>query len=244
MPSDLGIAYDTEVAVERTIALALGRRSNWKEYKKNSTSLGWHSPDRSCSALVQILEASDRRVTIHITVTSPDMETKAVLGQYEFVGKFELEEPAFTRLAEMFPAPIGRILWNVEKDRYDNSVSIALLPGGRRLRIVHHTPKKPWHRTVRSTVYRGHGSFTKIERTSARNDCGLDRLTVSNYGMAWGDGELIDVEENPKGPSLAARIRTFASNEDVENGALAVLTAIVDIDDLWETRETAPKLAA
>lgn len=238
MEHDLGPKHAAEKAVDHRLALLLALRPNSTSWKGSTTDMRWRSKDGLTAAHIHISDEDDA-VRIGVTITSPERDDTATLRP----DRVE-DAPILERLAELFPSPIGRILWNEEKDRFDNSVSIAILPGGRRLRIVRHAPKKSWHRTFRSTVYRGKGSFVRIEKTNGRNDCCYDDLKVAGYGMCWGDGELGPVEQNAAGPDLQERIERYAMHQDDENAILCVLSAIVDQDGLWEVREVAPRLAA
>ena len=238
MEHDLGPVYAAEQAVDRALALRTARRPDSMSYHRNTTRMHWRDTATGTKADLTITEnAGVAEIAISLTMTP------SIVGCTITVDRIEASE-MLDRIAAAFPSPIGRILWDEEKDRYDNSVSIAILPGGRRLRIVRHERKKPWHSITRSTVYRSKGSFVRIEKRMGRDDTCYDDLKVAGYRMCWGDGELGPVEQNPAGPDLKSRIDEMAMHQDDENAILCVLTAIVDVDDLWEVRDVAPRLAA
>lgn len=239
MQQDLGPMYAVEKAVERRLALLLGERPHSQCWKASTTDMRWRSGDGLNAVLIHISEDAGATIRVGVTITSPSGDESAVIT----AGEVETA-PVLERVAALFPSEIGRILWNEETDRFGNSVSIAILPDARRLRMVRHEPKKPWHSIVRTTVFKGRGTSVRIEKRNGRNDCCYDDLKVAGYSMCWGDGELGPLEQNPDGPDLRERIERYASTQNDENAILCVLTAIVDVDAVWHVKEMEPRLAA
>lgn len=239
MQQDLGPLYAAEQAVERRLALLIARRPDSTAWKGSTTDMRWRSADGLSAVLIHISEDAESIVRVGFTVTTPTTDETAVIGPDDID-----TAPILDRVASLFPSAIGRILWDEERDRFGNSVSIAIMPDGRRLRMVRHERTKPWHAITRTTVYRGRGSSVRIEKRNGRNDCCYDDLKVAGYSMCWGDGELGPLEQNAAGPDLRERIEAHAGHKDDENAILCVLTAIVDVDALWDTKEVKPRLAA
>lgn len=236
--SEASPMHAAELAVKRTLALAISAKPHGECLSSKGIDMRWRSADGLTAALVHIAE-HEADVRVGVTLTSPDADHTAVLKVDDVP-----DAPILALLARWFPSAKGRILWNDEKDRWDNEVSIILLPDGRRLRMVRHAPKKAWHRTVRSTIYRGRGSFVRVVTTAGRNDCCYDELTVAGYGMLWGDGEIGPFTNADKGPDLETLVTTECVHQNTENAILTVLGAIIDVDDVWETKEVVPRLAA
>jgi hypothetical protein len=236
--SEASPMHAAEIAVKRTLASALTAKPHGESFSSKGVDMRWRSADGLTAALVHIAE-HDEGVRVGVTITSPERDDTAVLRPERIA-----DAPILERLAELFPSPKGRILWNDEKDGWGNEVSIILLPDGRRLRMVRHEPKKPWHRTVRSTIYRGRGNFVRVSSTAGRNDCCYDELVVAGYAMLWGDGEIGPFTNAENGPDLEALVTTECAHQGTENAILTVLGAIVDVDAVWETKDVAPRLAA
>lgn len=236
--SEASPMHAAELAVKRTLASALTAKPHGESFSSKGIDMRWRSADGLTAALIHIAE-HDVGVRVGVTLTSPEEDHTAVLKPEEVA-----EASILRTLARWFPSAKGRILWNDQKDNWDNEVSIILLPNGRRLRMVRHAPKKPWHRTVRSTIYRGRGSFVRVVSTAGRNDCCYDELSVAGYKMLWGDGELGPFTNAEKGPDLEQIVTSTCWHQDQENAILTVLGAIIDVDEVWETKEVAPRLAA
>ena len=129
----------------------------------------------------------------------------------------------------------SRIDRKVEKDRYDNEVSLIHLPGPRPpFRMVHHKTKSPLR--DRATIYAGKGKFVTMRAFSPTNDCVATSIEVAGYTMYWGDGDPLDPTCNPAGPNLHDRLRAI-HDDNFEAVIILVLDAIKDIDAMWERKE-------
>ena len=128
---------------------------------------------------------------------------------------------------------IGRIDWHVEKDRYDNKVSLVRLPGRAPFRMVHHPTKSPLR--DRATIYAGKGKFVRMRSFAPTDDCKATTIEIAGYTMSWGDGDPLNPQCNPDGPNL--RDQLYAIHDNFDAVILLVLAAIKDIEDLWERKE-------
>lgn len=235
----LSARFQAERSIGHALATLLARKPNGSCIEggaAGATTMNW--TDRlvdGSRATVTIVGLEDGRHSISIRVSgngksahATDLDSDSAAGS-----------DAMRLLAELFPSPIGRILWNEQTDRYGNKVSLALLPGGRTMRIVHHEPKKSHHRRRRSTIYRGKGSFVRLETYNPSSDCEYTTLDIAGYELCWGDGELGPLGQNDAGPDLRTMIEAHASHEDDEAAIMTILCGIASCDAVWETKEVA-----
>lgn len=134
--------------------------------------------------------------------------------------------------------PIGVISLRIHKDRWDNDVSEIMLADGSKFNMVHHTPKSKWWRT-HSTIYGGRGKFIKVRTSSSEDECAATVIEVGGYKVAWGDGEVISVENNPRGPDLKLMLEQISDN-DFDTVIVNVLSAIQYVDAAWTYKEIEP----
>jgi hypothetical protein len=141
---------------------------------------------------------------------------------------------------------LGEIDERVEKDKWDNDVSLITLASGAKYRMVHHSPKDKWWRQ-RATIYAGRGVFIRFEYTTSSNDCVAETCEAGGYKMWWGDGEPGDVikSDKPGAPDLKETLgKIHASGSHFEEMLLVVLTAVDGKPDLWDKKDVQQKEAA
>lgn len=128
----------------------------------------------------------------------------------------------------------------VEKDRFDNDVSLITLADGTRFRMVHHKPAR--HSRQHATIYAGRGKFVKVKYFIPDNDCMATSIDIAGYGMSWGDGDPLGSASNPEGPDLKDQLEAIRE-DDFDAVIILVLTAIKSLDEIWEHREVPAKVA-
>lgn len=111
---------------------------------------------------------------------------------------------------------IGAIFHNrIEKDKWDNDVSVIEMPDGRKYRLVHHT--EPTKYRQKATLYGGRNLFVRIFTSTSDNDCVETKIEINNILVSWGDGDNLGVtkleETWPKGEQHKRKTIEFKEDE-------------------------------
>lgn len=139
--------------------------------------------------------------------------------------------------------PEGMIEERIEKDRYENDVSIISMCTGEKYRMVHHSPENKWWRQT-ATIYGGRGKFVKVEYKETESDLQTNTLTVAGIKFEWGDGDCFFPSNLPEKftESDRAAIRDICGlPEGFHDLVIIKMMQLVERCDLWQFKDVRPK---
>lgn len=145
---------------------------------------------------------------------------------------------------ETFGAPgLGMLRYRVQKDKWDNDVSLIDMPSGDSYRMVHHTPAH--YNKQRATIYRSDRKYVRVEYYFVRRDTEAEYVRISAYEILWGDGDCGGVISHTA-INLDDLLQNIGDNVSQFGSMLeAYMITILNVlfhagysDAIWLTKET------
>jgi len=139
--------------------------------------------------------------------------------------------------------PIGFIEHRVEKDNYQNDVSLIRMCGGRTFRMVHFMPNHKFRQSA--NIYAGRGKFVKVNWFCSERPTDTTWIKFF-YGQEkelhfeWGDGDLLLCEIPDDLPKhISESLREFTKHEPQFSDLIVhLLSHLENEDSLWRRKET------